>query len=270
MHPAVIVEQLVSAGAPFRKRKAPSGFPLDAHRYAEMFTSMVSSSAARHSQNKKMHGEPAFSFPSVKLKKWFGNGGFRKINGHLGFIETSGWYDMYSGITKPYVMTPAGGRFLESCRQAVLQGYIGSLYERHGTRVRRRRNGIQSLDNRDKAAVSNAKIRWAIPVNLEAINRAIATGLDNLFPDADKLRLASMVNQLRLIQLCGMNDNAGKGLLPQVYCEDQSGRLNNLGGISLQNTHKELRPIILAGTHEYDFENCHWQILQQKSGIDSP
>jgi len=103
-----------------------------------------------------------------------------------------------------------------------------------------------------------------------AIESALNTGLPHLFPDTSIKRLASMEMQLGLIQLCALNDNPGRGLLPQVYREDQSGRLNSCGGISLQGMYRELRPIVLAGTHEYDFQNCHWRILHQKAGIQSP
>lgn len=271
MHPAAIVEQLVNTGAPFRNRKkAPSGFPLDAHCYAEMLTSIMSGSAVRHKLS--IAGMDTFSFPSARLKRWFGNGGFRKINDHLGLIAVGGNYG-YADIThtREYWVSPQGAAFLESCRQIAVQGdYTGSLYQPNGRRIRTRQNGIQSTDDQGKQAVSDARIRWTIPINLEATEAALNTGLRPLFPDTNSKRLESMEMQLRLVHICAMNDNAGRGLLPQVYREDRSGRLNSLGGISIQNIHRELRPIILAGTHEYDFENCHWRILHQKAGIESP
>ena len=182
MHPAVLVEQLVNTGAPFRKRKAPSGFPLDAHRYAEMFCSMISGSAVRH---KATYGSgEAFSFPSIKLKRWFGNGGFKRLNDHLGLIaradmysfgndgrtfgkRKAGGFETLAGIdrlTKPYAIADQGGLFLETCRQIAVQGYPGSLYDEDGCRIRKRQNAIQSTDNKGRAVVSNAKIRWAIPI----------------------------------------------------------------------------------------------------------
>lgn len=270
MHPAVIVEQLVNTGAPFRKgKKTPSGFPLDAHRYAEMFTSILSGSAFRHKLGTA--GISTFSFTSKKLNGWFGNGGFRKLNSYLGLIEASGTYG-YTDIktTKEYWVSPQGRSFLESCRQITAQGYTGSLYQKDGRRIRKGTNGILSQDKRGTPAVSNARIRWAMPINMEATEAALNTGLRCLFPDTDTERLESMEQQLRLVYICANNDRAGRGLLPQTYREDSSGRLNSLGGISIQNIHKELRDIILAGTHEYDFENCHWRILHQKAGIESP
>jgi len=271
MHPELVVKLMVVTGAPFRSKKAPSGYPLDAHQYAEMFTGMVSRSAVPHLLS--MADRDTFSYTSKRLRKQFGHNGFNKINNRLRLIEVGSNYDRTDRKqTREYWVSHYGGKFFEKCREvAVLYGLTKPLYEPSGRRIRTRKNGIFGTDNQGQQAVSNARIRWAIPVNLDAIESALnITGLPSLFPDTNAERLASMEMQLGLIQLSALNDKPGRGLLPQVYCEDQSGRLNGCSGVSLQHMRRELRPIVLAGTHEYDFQNCHWRILRQKTGIQSP
>jgi len=267
MHPELVVQLMVGMEAPFRRKKAPSGLPLDAHRFSEMFTGMVSRSAVRHKLS--MADRKTFSFESEGLRKQFGHKGFEKLNKRLWLFEVGSNYDRRKQ-TREYWVSLGGLSFFHTCRRFAHYNYTGSLYQRNGRRIRKRQNGILSTDNQGQQAVSNARIPWAIPVNMKAIESALQTDLPSLFPNTNAERRARLGMQLALIQICALNDKPGRGLLPQVYCEDQSGRLNCCSGVSLQHMHSELRPIVLAGTHEYDFENCHYRILHQKSGIESP
>jgi len=116
MHPDLVVKLLVVTGAPFRNKKAPSGLPLDAHRYAEMFTGMVSRSAVPHKLS--MADRKTYSVPSKRLKKQFGNGGFVKLNKHLKLIEVGSNYDRTNRKqTREYWVSRYGGAFFENCRE---------------------------------------------------------------------------------------------------------------------------------------------------------
>jgi len=274
MHPELVVKLLAYPAAfSFRSKKAPSGYHLDAHQYAEMFCSMVSRSAVPHLLS--LADRDTFSYTTKRLRKQFGSNRFDKLNKRLKLIEVGSNYDHTDrNQTFEYWVSPYGGKFFELCRESAVEiavyGLTKPLYQANGRRIRTRQNGILSTDNQGQQAVSNARIRWAIPVSMKAIESALNTGLPGLFPDTSIKRLASMEMQLGLIQLSALNDKPGQGLLPQVYLEDQSGRLNGCSGVSLQHMRRELRPIVLAGMHEYDFDNCHWQILHQKAGIQSP
>jgi hypothetical protein len=295
MHPSIFVKMLEAVGAPFRPTKAPSGHSVDAHRYAELFASVLSSSRSRHKwagavdggkdhvrpsefENHLLAPRTAVSIRGKDLQSMFGSGGFDRINGKLGLIESGDKflpsYMGEKGITKPYWISETGLMFLETCRVSALELAPGPLYDRNGRKFKRRdRKGpFQSRDKNGNNAKTKSSMfpgfRWAVPVNMEIIYSALNEWvLKGLFPDMDEARRISMESQLRLLHLCAYNDNIGEGLLPQIYQESPSGRMNVTGAISLQTIHREARGIVLCGFHEYDFHNCFYRVLYQKAGI---
>lgn len=52
-------------------------------------------------------------------------------------------------------------------------------------------------------------------------------------------------------------------VLAQTYIEAPSGRLYAEDRINLQNCNREVKRAALRGQWEYDFENCHWSLLNQ-------
>jgi hypothetical protein len=110
-------------------------------------------------------------------------------------------------------------------------------------------------------AVTNASIRWAIPINMEAIEFVLDVGVALVFPECSVERQERIESTIRLIHACAMNDNIGYGYLPQTYHEVESGRLYGCYDLSLQNVVREAKQIALCDAHEYDFSNCHFRLL---------
>jgi hypothetical protein len=270
MHPSQLVDRL-RAYHPRVGLFAPS----HVHAYADLMLKLSAQSGRRHrSAGQREIPHEALSIYCRKLRKSFGVDGFRELNDLLECIASSRGWDVENKETKAYWLTGEGKRMIESARQEALKGAENYLLDGRGNQVRKRKNGVYTArDNQNRNAVTDAKLEWAVPVNLEAISMVLDIGVGKFFPDVSLDRVARTDTTLRAIHACALNDNVGRGLIPQVYKEATSGRLYGTGELSLQSVTREAKRVALLGAHEYDFINCHYRLLHnyaQGQQIDTP
>jgi len=270
MHPSQLSDLLI------RKFPAIEQLPPQLrHAYATMILRLSAQSCKKHKRASQ------FGFPDEaqtihcrKLEEWFGRRRFKAINKLCHCINHSSCWNMDSGVTKAYWLTNTGHYLIEEARQLAMAGEQNLLLDHNGSSIRKKPNGIYTArDSQGNNAVTNAFIEWAIPVNIEMINHVLDIGLNKIFPDVDSGRLARTDCSLRAIHACALNNNVGQGLIPQVYREAPSGRLYGFGSLSLQNVTRETKIVALHDAHEYDFINCHYQLLGNISvanGIHTP
>jgi hypothetical protein len=202
------------------------------------------------------------SLPYQYLRNRFGVDGFRQTNEHFGCIEHTPNWSLRDAETRAYWLTNSGRALIEKARLNASSGRPNKLLDADGNPVRKRSNGVYTArDSMGRNAVTSASIRWAIPVDMEAIEYAIDVGVQMLFPECTEERLDRIDSTIRPIHACAMNDNIGYGYLPQLYREAVSGRLYGCDDLSLQNVVKEAKQIALCDAHEYDFSNCHFRLL---------
>lgn len=233
------------------------------HAYASLILRVLTQKSKRHRRaGNGFIPDCSISLPFQYLRKHFGVDGFRQINEHFGCIGQTPNWSLKDAETRAYWLTDKGRMLIEQARLNAFSGRPNILLNADGLPIRKRSNGVYTArDSMGRNAVTSASIRWAIPINMEAIECVLDVGVPLTFPECSGERQERVDNTIRAIHACAMNDNIGFGYLPQVYHEVESGRLYGCGDLSLQNVTKEAKQIALCDTHEYDFSNCHFRLL---------
>ena len=245
------------------------------HSYAGLMLSLAAQSGKKHTRA-GVNGIPdkAMALYCRAIDKKLGPGGFNLANEVCDCVGHSSNWSVENGETKAYWLTLSGNRLIEDARQRAKAGKKNLLLDHNGASIRKRSNAVYTArDNRGNNAVTDADLTWAVPINLEAINLVLDVGVEHIFPNAEPGRIARTDSSLRAIHACALNDNIGRGLLPQTYHEVESGRLYGFGGLSLQNVTREAKTVALLGAIEYDFENCQYRLLNNvaiQHGLDAP
>jgi len=209
-------------------------------------------------------------------------GGFTAINARLVFFEvTPNWEAgirrvVASTYTRGYRFTPK----VQQCRQSYLDRHWRretKLLLVNGDAMRTLPKAVASKDMRGitTTAWRNAKELNLVRVDLDTLRllqkwlRGIRddwregrapTDLFTAYPSLATIeRLADMTSQI--IKMA-KSDVGGRGHCPHWYVEAASGRLY-AKGINLQTAPTLIKQAALAGLWEYDFSNCHFDILKQ-------
>jgi hypothetical protein len=233
------------------------------HRYADLMLKLAAQSGKRHKQaGRNKIPDDAMALHCRAIQRTFGIRGFKQINDVAGCVDHTDNWSVDNGETRAYWLDLNGKRLIEETRKQALRGMENMLLNNQGNSISKRANGIYtSRDGKGRNAVTTAKLEWAVPVDLEAIGFVLEVGVETIFPDIDVGRLTRTDNTLRAIHSCALNDNVGRGLIPQTYQEAESGRLYGFGELSLQGVTREAKRVALHGAHEYDFSNCHFRLL---------
>jgi hypothetical protein len=237
--------------------------PKKVHAYASLMLRVATQKGKHHKRaGNGSIPECSISLPFQYFRKHFGLDGFKQLNEHFGCIGHTPNWNLKESETRAYWITDKGYTLIEEARLSAFDGRPNILLNTEGSPIRRRSNGVYTArDSQGRNAVTDASVRWAIPVNMEAIELAIDAGVQLIFSECTGERLDRVDSAIRSIHACAMNDNIGQGYLPQVYHEVESGRLYGCDDLSLQNVVKEAKQIVLCGAHEYDFSNCHFRLL---------
>jgi hypothetical protein len=244
----------------------------------------------RTKRRRHPHFEGAMSFGYEELEDWFGRGQFTAINDRLGFFRVSdNWlFKLEGGVrtddnfTKGYWFTDLvqasrdkyfDRRWRKETRLLFIEGQILKAQKTLP-------GAFASTDTKGKAtrisrAAKGSKELRHVPVDLETLGRLRKwlTGIKREWlagraPHDLVTQYPSLVVIERLYELTSQvirmakTDVAGHGYIAQQYTESPSGRWY-ANGVNLQNSSSLIKEAALAGLWEYDFSNCHFDIIRQ-------
>jgi hypothetical protein len=244
----------------------------------------------RTKRRRHPHFEGAMSFGYEELEDWFGRGQFTAINDRLGFFRVSdNWlFKLEGGVrtddnfTKGYWFTDLvqasrdkyfDRRWRKETRLLFIEGQILKAQKTLP-------GAFASTDTKGKAtrisrAAKGSKELRHVPVDLDTLGRLRKwlTGIKREWlagraPHDLVTQYPSLVVIERLYELTSQvirmakTDVAGHGYIAQQYTESPSGRWY-ANGVNLQNSSSLIKEAALAGLWEYDFSNCHFDIIRQ-------
>jgi hypothetical protein len=244
----------------------------------------------RTKRRRHPHFEGAMSFGYEELEEWFGRGQFTAINDRLGFFRVSdNWLFKLKdsartddNFTKGYWFTDLvqasrdkyfDRRWRKETRLLFIEGQILKAQKTLP-------GAFASTDTKGKAtrisrAAKGSKELRHVPVDLETLGRVRKwlTGIKREWlagraPHDLVTQYPSLVVIERLYELTSQvirmakTDVAGHGYIAQQYTESPSGRWY-ANGVNLQNSSSLIKEAALAGLWEYDFSNCHFDIIKQ-------
>ena len=269
-------------------KKTIPGFRSETDQFQYALTSMVWTGCTK--RRRHPHFEGAMSFGYKELEEWFGRDQFDSINRRLSFFRVSdGWLYKLPGshwrednFTKGYWFT--------DLVQASREKYFCRLWKKEtrllfieGQILKTQKTlppAFASTDTKGKASrvsktAKGSKELRHVAVDLETLGllrkwlRGIrAEWLAGRAPHDLATQYPSLVVIERLYELTSQvirlakTDVAGRGYIAQQYTESPSGRLY-ANGVNLQNSSSLIKEAALAGMWEYDFSNCHFEIIKQ-------
>ena len=269
-------------------QKTISGFRREADSCQHALARMVW--IGRTKRRRHPHFEGAMSFGYEELEDWFGRGQFTAINDRLGFFRVSdNWlFKLEGGVrtddnfTKGYWFTDLvqasrdkyfDRRWRKETRLLFIEGQILKAQKTLP-------GAFASTDTKGKAtrisrAAKGSKELRHVPVDLDTLGRLRKwlTGIKREWlagraPHDLVTQYPSLVVIERLHELTSQvirmakTDVAGHGYIAQQYTESPSGRWY-ANGVNLQNSSSLIKEAALAGLWEYDFSNCHFDIIRQ-------
>lgn len=234
--------------------------------------------------------EDAMSFGYEELEEWFGRGQFNGVNDRLKFFRVAeNWHFKLSGsvrtdanFTKGYWFTDLAQasreiyfnrRWHKETRMLFIEGEILKVQKTLPA-------AFASTDTKGKAAriskaAKGSKELRHVPVDLDTLGRlrkwlmAIRREwLAGRAPHDLATQYPSLVVIERLYELTSQvirlakTNVAGHGYIAQQYTESPSGRWY-ANEVNLQNSASLIKEAALAGLWEYDFSNCHFDIIRQ-------
>lgn len=244
----------------------------------------------RTKRRRHPHFEGAMSFGYEELEDWFGRGQFTAINDRLGFFRVSdNWLFKLDGsvrtddnFTKGYWFTDLvqasrdkyfDRRWRNETRLLFIEGQILKAQKTLP-------GAFASTDTKGKAtrisrAAKGSKELRHVPVDLDTLGRLRKwlTGIKREWlagraPHDLVTQYPALVVIERLHELTSQvirmakTDVAGHGYIAQQYTESPSGRWY-ANGVNPQNSSCLIKETALAGLWEYDFSNCHFDIIRQ-------
>jgi hypothetical protein len=269
-------------------QKTIPGFRREADSCQYALARMVWMGRTKRRQHPKF--EDAMSFGYEELEEWFGRGQFKIINDRLGFFRASdnwlyklqGSYRTDENFTKGYwftdmVQASRDKYFNRPWRKETRLLFIeGQILKAQKTLPA----AFASTDTKGKAskaskAAKGSKELRHVPVDLDTLGllRKWLMGircewLAGRAPHDLVTQYPSLVVIERLFELTSQvirmakTDVAGHGYIAQQYTESPSGRWY-ANGVNLQNSSTLIKEAALAGLWEYDFSNCHFDIIKQ-------
>jgi len=229
--------------------------------------------AAAHTRSHKSDPS-ASSFSQSWIRERFGRDGFIRINDQLGWFSVSDYWvigDVSDGETKKYWLTGPGHAAINASFQSEFQASSASF--RHPSPG----HAIASTDNLGYRVKRwpRARLRKILPVDASTIIAELGgivsaitldsrdekdRGIPRLHPKSLQQIIARR-SQLQMLALCCDRSRHSGWTIEQTYTEYESGRLYSQG-LNLQTVRSDFKQAALFGSWEYDFSNCHFQILR--------
>jgi len=226
------------------------------------------SNIKRHSSMK------LYDFMTISYKRLqddFGKGGFNRINTDLNLFEVTPNWNYSEGQTKGYKPTSKVLNIKYKCMSECAEVNNIPLIDINGRRILTPPKAILSKDKKGVTikAWRNLQVSSVVSINrssLDEFGENLNLSLLNKFKN-DKPEVVdnfySDIDAYRYLDLLSRNNIAIDSII-QCYQESDSGRLYGTG-INLQNAPKIIRRAALAGNYNYDIQNCHFSILNQKA-----
>jgi len=222
------------------------------------------------------HFKDAMSFGHSELAASFGRNSFNDLNERLGFFRQSDNWSMSDGWTKGY--------WLSENIAAIRADYLNMKWSKvtrllmaDGSALKKIPAAVasQDMDGITVKAWKNARELNRVRVDLDTLGRLrhwLASIRDewkkgnapvDLFTPYPALEAIERLHDMtaQVIRLAKI-DITGHGYIAQRYVMATSGRLY-AKDVNLQTCHTLIKQAALSGLWEYDFANCHFDIMQQ-------
>ena len=244
----------------------------------------------RTKRRRHPHFKGAMSFGYEELEDWFGRGQFTDINDRLAFFRVSDNWLYKLKDTKRTDDNFTKGYWFTDLVQASRDKYFDRRWRKEtrllfieGQILKAQKTlpaAFASTDTKGKAtrisrAAKGSKELRHVPVDLDTLGRLRKwlmgikrEWLAGRAPHDLVTQYPSLVVIERLFELTSQvirmakTDVAGHGYIAQQYTESPSGRWY-ANEVNLQNSSSLIKEAALAGLWEYDFSNCHFDIIRQ-------
>jgi len=230
---------------------------------------------------KHKKNEDAFSMSWEELEDDFGRGGFTRVNNRLKLIRVLNIGSSFSGVTNEYMLTDKAYNICAKVRKKKTRGTLSIVRDGIGKIFHKLPSVISSQDvagRTDKFWKEERKyLTQNVPVNikeLDKLEKQLEKELDQfgLFAQPSIGDIYRRLYHIQQIRGDAHWQLVGRGRVAHVYDVAKTGRLVAVG-TNLQNAPRAVRKAALVGQWDYDFENCHYAILQQMAkryGMDCP
>jgi len=235
-------------------------------------------------RRKHKKNEDAFSVGWGKLEDHFGRAGFKEVNDRLKLtrILKRGYsFKSSAGVTNEYVLDDKAFNIYKKVLERRTRGTLSIV-----------RDGLNRIFHKLPPVISSHDVAgitdtfWKderkyltqkVPVNLKELDK-LEKQLERKLNQHDLFVPPGSPNiYRRLYHIQHIRSDAhwkivGRGKVAHVYDVATTGRLFAIG-TNLQNAPHAVRNAALVGKWDYDFENCHYAILQQMAkryGMDCP
>jgi len=233
---------------------------------------------------KHKKNEAAFSMEWKELKDHFGRDGFNEVNDRLKLIRilNRGYsFEEGGGVTNEYMLTDKAYNICAKVRKKKTRGTLSIV-----------RDGLNQIFHTLPSVISSQDVKgktdtfWKeekkyltqnVPINIKELDKLekqfekelIQHGL---FAQPSREDIYRRLYHIQQIRGDAHWQLVGRGMVAHVYDVTKTGRLVAIG-TNLQNAPRAVRKAALVGKWDYDFENCHYAILQQmvkRYGMDCP
>jgi len=222
-----------------------------------------------HSEN-----EDAFYMTWQELEREFGRGGFNEVNERLKLFHILARGSPVRGVTNQYLLNDIADQIYAKVRKKKPRGQLTKIFDGLGRVWRTLPNALASKDVEGVTVEfwHDEPIPSSVPINVQAFD-TFTEQLENklnqhdLFVNADKKKINDALHYIREIRTGAHHELIGRGNVAHHYRESRTGRLT-ADGYNLQGAPRSVRRSALVGLWDYDFENCHYAIIQQMAKRD--
>lgn len=220
-------------------------------------------------------GAAKFSYKT--LEAWFGRGQFSEINKRVQmFVVGEQWWSD-RGYTRLYWLSEAAQKAYDKFLHA--KWLPITLLNMSGKVMRSTPPLLASRDsdgNNAKAKIKDADHMTLVRVDMDRLDelhkhlrryvkdwdegRTPSDGLFSRIPEKNALK--TWADEVKKVMRASHTNQFGWGLLLHTYVEAPNGRLV-AQRVNLQNTYGFIKDAALHGQWEYDFQNCHFTIIDQ-------
>ena len=198
----------------------------------------------------------------------FGRGRFEEINGLLQMFQVSPRWSLADEETRLYRLTPDVERILLDTFETKRRGRLGALIDAKGRKVTTLPEAVAAKDvNGVTSKVwRGAPVPRLVPVSMAILNilvEKMRCNTGDLFIQGDAQALQDRWLAAADLRKMATTSVAGRGFVQHRYQETSTGRLSAVGQTNLQSAPRTVRKAALAGLWDYDFENCHYAIIEQ-------
>ena len=210
----------------------------------------------------------AFHYHYEEIENDFGRGGFEAINELLRLFDISSNWSLSKGETRRYRLTPDAERILLDNLGAKRRGRLGILLDAAGRTVTTLPEAVAAKDVKGNPAKvwPGEPVPRLVPVSIPALDIVVekmACNSGDLFMQAEPQDLHDRWLVAADLRKMATTSSAGRGFVAHRYQETSTGRLSAMGPANLQSAPRTVRKAALAGLWDYDFENCHYAIIEQ-------